>query len=132
LAVLCVLLIGCGGDQTLTASELVERVNEQGVSMELGDELATSGGAEHLYAVELPSLPGSPKPPPGSEGGPGTGGSLYVFGDTAGAKGQLDACRHAAGLFCFRASNIVIVLDEEAGAIEARRLAVAIKKLGES
>jgi hypothetical protein len=58
------------------------------------------GGAK--YAIDLPSLPGEPKPPPGSEGGPGASESLYVFGEVGGAEDELKACQDAGGLICFR------------------------------
>jgi hypothetical protein len=127
---LALLLAGCGSSQNLTASEFIERINGQGVRIELGQQLATSGGPDELYAVRLPPLQGEPKPAPGSEAEPGASGTVYVFGDAGGAEDQLEACRAAAGLFCFRASNIVVVLDEESSGIEVRRLGVAISRLG--
>ena len=126
---LAVTVAACGDGRTFTASEFVDRINHEGVTIKLGRELPTSGGAEHLYGVALPPLPGEPPPPPGSEGGPGSSGSLYVFGDSGAAGHQLDACRHSGGLLCFQAENIVVVLDEEGSPIESRRLAAAIKKL---
>jgi hypothetical protein len=42
------LTAGCGGGQTFTASEFVERINEQGVSIELGRHLSSGGSAESL------------------------------------------------------------------------------------
>ena len=125
------LVAGCGGQPTFTASEFIDRINAEGVSIELGRKLASSGDAKELYAVRLPPLPGEPKAPPGSEGGSGASGSLYVFEDAGGAEGQLKACQAANGLICFRASNIVVVLDEESGRLEVQRLAVAVKRLAQ-
>jgi hypothetical protein len=113
----------------LTASEFVDRINAQGLEMVLGDRLPSTGDAKEVYAVTLPPLPGEPSPPSGSEGGPGANGSLYVYGGSGAAGDQLDACRHSGGLLCFRASNIVVVLSEEGTPIEARRLALAMRKL---
>jgi hypothetical protein len=95
----------------------------------LGRKLATSGSAKELYAIDLPPLPGEPKPGPGSERGPGASGSLYVFGEGGGAEDQLKACQAAGSLICFRASNIVVVLDEESSPLAAQRLSVAINRL---
>jgi hypothetical protein len=120
---------GCGSSQTFTASEFVDRINAQGVSIQLGRRLSNGGDAKELYAVRLPALPGEPAPPPGSEGGPGASGSLYVYGDNGGAGDQLEACRGSGGLMCFQASNVVVVLDEEASGLAARRLGVAIRRL---
>jgi hypothetical protein len=126
----CVLgLLGCGGGPTLTASELVDKVNSEGVSMQLGRRLPAGADAKELYAVTLPPLPGEPKPPAGSEGGAGASGTLYVFGGTGSAGDRLEACRRSNGLLCFQAQNIVIVLDEESSRIEAARLAVAMRRL---
>jgi hypothetical protein len=130
LALAAASVAGCGSSSTLTASELIDRINAEGVSIELGKRLAGGGGdAEELYAVEMPPLPGEPKPPPGAESERGARGSLYVFGDTGGAEDQLGACRASGGLICFRAENIVIVLDEESSRLEAQRLGVAIRRL---
>jgi hypothetical protein len=106
-------LAGCGEERTFTASEFVDQVNEKGVSLRLGRQLQTSGDAESLNAVTLP----------------GASGSLYVYADSGGASDQLEACRASAGLICFRAANVVVVLDEESGALGAQRLGVAIKGL---
>ena len=130
LALAAALIAGCGGQPTLSASEFVDRINGEGVSIELGRKLATSGGADELHAVELPPLPGEGKPAPGSEAGRGASGSLYVFDDTGGADDQLEACRASGGLFCFRAQNVVVVLDEDSSPLEVRRLGVAVSRLG--
>jgi hypothetical protein len=90
LLVMPVLLAGCGdGSQTLTASDFIDRINAEGVSIELGERVATSGGAED----------------------------------------QLEACQGSGGLLCFRAENIVVILDEESSGLTAQRLAVAVRRL---
>jgi hypothetical protein len=123
------ILASCDGDQTFTASEFVDSVNDEGVTMRLGDQLQTSGGAEELRTVTLPPLPGAPAPDPGHEGAGGASGSLYVYDEEGGAEEQLDGCRASAGLICFRAANVVVVLDEESGRLEVQRLGVAIRRL---
>jgi hypothetical protein len=123
------LLAGCGSEPAFDASEFVDRINAEGVSIELGRQLPSSGNAKELYAVKLPPLPGEPAPAKGSEGDGGAGGTIYVFGDTGGAEDQFDACRGSGGLLCFQAANIVVVLDDEGSPLEAKRLAVAMKRL---
>jgi hypothetical protein len=129
LAIASLLAAGCGGGQTFTASQFVDRISAQEVSIELGRKLQSGGDAKELYAVKLPPLPGEPPPPPGSEGDGGASGTLYVFGDNGAADDQREACRGSGGLLCFQASNIVIVLDDEGSGLEAQRLAVAMKRL---
>jgi hypothetical protein len=129
LTVVIALVTGCGDAPILTASEFIDRINAEGVSIEMGQRLTSTGSADELYAVEMPPLPGEPKPPPGSESGRGASGSLYVFGDTGGAEDQLQACRASGGLICFRAENVVVVLDEDSSRLEAERLGVAIRRL---
>jgi hypothetical protein len=128
LAVVAGALPGCGDGPTLTASEFVGRINHEGARIELGRKLPTQGDATELYAIKLPPLPGEPRPPPDSESGPGATGTLYLFGDTGGAEDQLKACR-SSGLLCIRAANVVVVLEE--GGLEAQRLAVAVRRLGD-
>jgi hypothetical protein len=123
------LVVGCGSSRTFTASEFVERIKEEGMAIKLGPRLASGGDEKGIYPVTLPPLKGEPPPPPGSEGGPGATGSLYVFSDPGGAGDEFTACRASGGLLCFRASNIVVVLDNEGGGLEPRRLGVAIRRL---
>jgi hypothetical protein len=124
------LTAGCGSAQTFTASEFVHKINEQGVSMRLGQQVQ-SGGGDQIYSITLSPLAGTPAPEPGHEGAGGASGSLYVYGDTGAAGDRLRACRASAGLLCFQASNVVIVLDEESGPLEAQRLGIAIRRLGD-
>jgi hypothetical protein len=131
LALVSLLAAGCGGGQTFTASQFIDRINAQGVSFELGRQLTSGGNAKELYAVKLPPLPGEPAPAPGSEGDGGASGTLYVFGDTGAADEQREACRGSGGLLCFQASNVVVVLDDEGSGLEAQRLAVAMKRLAD-
>jgi hypothetical protein len=125
---------GCGNEQTFTASEFADEVNEQGVEMRIGRQLQSSEGNE-LHEITLPRLPGLPPPAPGEHeeeqaGEKGVPGTLYVFDDAGAAEDQIAACRNSGGLVCYRAENVV-VLFEEAG-IEVERLAVAIQRLGDS
>ena len=131
LASISVIATGCGSGQTFTASEFVDRISAQGVSIQLGRKLPSGGDADEVFAVSLPPLPGEPAPPRGSEGSPGAGGSLYVYSDSGGAENELVACRGSGGLLCFQAANVIVVLDDEGSALEARRLGVAIKRLAQ-
>jgi hypothetical protein len=123
-------LAACGSEKSLTASEFVDQVNEQGVSLELGRQLPAGSDADAVHAVTLPRLPGEPRPVPDRESsGHGPNGTLYVYGDSGGAGEELDACRASGGLLCFRAANVVVVLDQQESGISAQRLSLAIQRL---
>jgi hypothetical protein len=120
----CALLAGCGDGRTFTAEEFVEEVNGEGVQLRLGSELVTDREDKELYGVELEpvaNLPGA--------GGAHSGGSMSVYEDSDGADEELASCEAAADLLCFRAANVVIVL--EGGGIEAQQLGVAIERIAD-
>jgi hypothetical protein len=123
---LLAVVAGCGGER-MSAEEFVDAVGEEGVRMKLGDELLTDDSGKELYALELEPLPGA-----GLDTGGGKahiGGSLAVYDEDEGADRGFETCQVAADLLCYRAANVVIVL--EGGGIEAQRLAIAIQKLGD-
>jgi hypothetical protein len=120
----------CSEERTLSADEFVDDVNEQGVELTLGERLSASDEDKEIYAIELEPLEGESAPPEGKgDGHAHAGGSLYVYDDTAGAEDELQGCRVAADLVCYRAANVVAIL--EGGGIEARRLGVAIQRLAD-
>jgi len=123
LAVSALALAGCGEGRTFTAEEFVDEVNGEGVKLELGEELVTDREGQELYAVELAQvaeLPGGERH---------TGGSISVSDDADGADEELASCQAAADLLCFRAANVVVVL--EGGGIEAEQLGVAIERVAD-
>jgi hypothetical protein len=129
-AALALAASSCSEERTLSADEFVADVNEQGVELTLGEPLSASDEDKEIYEIELEPLAGAPAPP--DEEGAGhahTGGSLYVYDDTAAADEEMQACQAAADLVCYRAANVVVIL--EGGGIEAQRLGVAIQKLAE-
>ena len=117
-------LAGCGEERTFTAEEFTEKVNGEGVKLELGEELFTDTEDKELYAIELAqvaSLPGA--------GDGHSGGSMSVYESAGGADEELASCKAAADLLCYRAANVVVVL--EGGGIEAQQLGVAIERIAE-
>jgi hypothetical protein len=119
---LAVAAVGCGSERKLSAEEFAEDVNAQGVGFELGERLISADEDKQVYAVELEAVAKLP----GSNGGH-TGGSLAVHEDTEEAETGMRACQSSADLLCYRAANVVVVL--ESGGIEAQRLGVAIENL---
>jgi hypothetical protein len=139
--VLAAVLLGlaassCTQERTFGADEFIDEVRQEGVELTLGEPLITDDESKELYALTLEPLPGSP--PDGHAGEPEHeeeeghehehgGGSLSVYDDNAGADEGMGACQAAADLLCYRAANIVVIL--ESGGLEAQRLGVAMQKL---
>jgi hypothetical protein len=124
----------CTEEPRLSAEEFVTDVNEQGVALTLGEPLHTEDENKELYAIELEPIEAGQTA--GGEREPGrkadhehAGGSLAVHDDNAGAEEGLSACQASADLLCYRAANIVIVL--EGGGLEGQRLGAAMQKLAE-
>jgi hypothetical protein len=117
---------GCGDQGTFTADGFVRDVNREGVELKLGEPLTTGEEGKELYAIELEPLGGSRTDRAGEE--VHAGGSLSVYAEDGGdADAEYETCRQAADLLCYRAANVVVVL--EGGGIEARQLGAAIEKL---
>jgi hypothetical protein len=118
-------LAGCGGERTFTAEEFVGEIGDEGVTLHLGKELFTNEGGKELYALELEpaaDLPG--------EAHTHSGGSISVYEDGDGAEEEFQSCEDSADLLCYRASNIVVVL-EGGGGVETQQLSVAIQRLSD-
>jgi hypothetical protein len=135
-ATLALVAPACTEERTLSAEEFVADVNEQGVALTLGEPLHTEEEGKELYAITLEPLEDAD--PAGGEAEHGQeeehghehgGGSLGVYEDNAGAEEGLSACQASADLLCYRAANIVIVL--EGGGLEGQRLGAAMQKLAE-
>ena len=121
-------LAGCSEEPSFGAQEFVDEINSEGVELRLGEELFTDQEDKQLYAVELEPLPGADLP--GEEGGHGhTAGSLSVHDDSSGAAREIEKCQASADLLCYRAANVVVVL--EGGGIEAQQLGIAIQRLAD-
>jgi hypothetical protein len=123
---LTALASGCG-ERTLSAEEFVSEVEDEGVELELGKELISEDEDKELYELELEPLPGADLP--GGVDPAHTAGSLAVYDEVDQAVNGLEECESAADLVCYRAANVVVVL--EGNTIEAQRLAVAIQKLAQ-
>jgi hypothetical protein len=121
-AACALLLVGCANNTTFTASEFVDKINSEGLQMELGPRLPTTADARELFVVKLPPLPREP--------GHGSSGTLYEYGDNGGAESRMGACHSSGGLLCYRVQNIVVVLEN--GGLEAARLSVAVRRLASS
>jgi hypothetical protein len=114
------LLLGCGGERNFSAEEFVEEANGHGAGLVLGERLTSGSPDVETYALTLEERP--PKQGPGNQddqgAGHGGGGSLSVQPGVDEAEREYRNCRNAITLVCFRAANVVLIL-EESGEIAA-------------
>jgi hypothetical protein len=116
-AALFAFVAGCGSDErTLTAEDLVAELEENGLSLDLGETLTTDREDVELYAIQL------------SGGGAGT---LAIAEDADAALAEYERCESSASLFCFRAANAVLVFDSEVPNQDLARVAAAVEALAE-
>ena len=118
------LATGCGGDRNFTAQELVDEVNAEGASLELGPELQTIEGDTRTYAVEFAH--------PTEDRFESHGGGSLTIAETAEAgMTEYQRCEDAASLVCYRAANAVLFFEDGASAGDLARVDAAIRALAE-
>ncbi len=124
-ATAAVALTACGGERTFTAQEFVDEVKAEGVELRLGKELITDEEGKEIYALELEPVADLP-----DEAEAHSAGSISAYDEAGDADAELQSCEASADLLCYRASNVVIVL-EGGGGVETQQLGVAIERLSE-
>jgi hypothetical protein len=130
----CVCLLGgCGGDDGgFTAEQFVDAVNQRGGALELGAALPSTRSDAEVYALELAG-PGAVEgagadEPAGGDESHG-GGSLAVMPDADAGLEEFERCEQAASLLCFRADNVVLLLEGEIEREEIAALATALRTI---
>jgi hypothetical protein len=122
-----------GGDRRLRRGEAdragVRRgANQNGASLELGEELLTDQEDTKVYGVSV-GPPGEGESHGGREHG--AGGSLVVLADADAGGEEVGRCRSAADLICFQAGNVVLRLEGEVSPTEVGTLSQAISEMAE-
>ena len=111
----------CGGERTFDVHEFVEEANAAGAGIELGEPLTSSGPDRQIHDVELAA----------SATQTHGGGSLTVTPSVEAGEAEYRRCEDAATLACFRASNVVLIVDgEELDPEQLTRLEDAFRELG--
>lgn len=118
LIVIALLAAGCGGERTFDPPEFVDAANAEGAGLVLGDELVSIEEGVDVYAVTF-------------AGESGHGGSLVLTGDADAAREEHRRCEEAVSLACYRAANVVLMLEDEEGEEHMRKVDAAIRALGE-
>jgi len=115
---------GCG-EQTFTASGLVDAANAKGAQLALGEQLTTSPAGAEVYVIR--SAASAEKANPQLVGGGGKG-TLVVADDSGSGAEEFDRCEATADLTCFRAANVVLRF-ESLDAPDQARVSGAISAL---
>lgn len=106
-------IAACGGERTFDARDFVERANELGAGLELGESLHSEREEVRVYSLEL--LPVAASGEVQEDSDEHRGGSLIVSPDAEGARAEFARCERAASLACYRAANVVLALEGEPG-----------------
>lgn len=118
------LLAGCGGDNAgFTAEQFVAAVNERGAALVLGPELRSSREDAEVYGIEVG--------PPGGTGETHGGGSIVVMSSDDAGFAEYERCEKAASLLCFRADNVVLLLEGDIPDEQLAALTRALQALAE-
>jgi hypothetical protein len=129
------LLAACGSDErSFSAEEFVAEANRNGAKLELGIPLSTSETGDDLYALEVGSADEHAKEQelPREQGELGhehAGGSLRVSDSVADAEAEYGRCEAAVTLLCYRAANVVVILEEGSEPRDLRALESAIRAM---
>jgi hypothetical protein len=119
---------GCGGDErTFTAPEFVAEANRNGAPLELGAPLTVAGDDEVYGLAVMERRAGDRET--AEEGGEHGGGSLRITEDAASAQDEHARCESAASLICYRAANVVLILEPGVPARDLARVAAAIRAM---
>jgi hypothetical protein len=119
-------LAGCGEDDSgFTAEQFVAAVNQRGASLELGPELRSTREDTQVYALAITGQ--------GERGRAEVhgGGSLTVTPSVEAGAEEWERCDDAASLLCYRADNIVLILEGEVAEEELAALAVALQTIAD-
>jgi hypothetical protein len=129
------MLAGCGSDErSFSAEQFVAEANRNGARLELGVPLSTSDTGDELYALEV----GHADEPAKQQGLPENGGelehehaggSLRVSESAEDAEAEYNRCEAAATLLCYRAANVVVILEEGAEPGDLRAVESAIRAM---
>ena len=130
-----VALAACGEEQTFTAQEMVEEVNEHGAGIRLGEPLTTSQENLELYGIRLSGAPAAPSTPGTDQASPPVdvhaAGSLTITEGDDEAVVEYERCESAASLVCFRAANAVLILEDTVPNQDLARIEAAISAMAD-
>ena len=125
---------GCGDDErTFTAPEFVAEANRNGAALELGAALAVTESDDEVYGIAIDERGEDEHAREDSaESGEHGGGSLRITEDSGAAEDEHARCESAASLICYRAANVVLILEPGVPAADLARVEAAIRGMESS
>lgn len=135
LAAVAVAAGACGGDgeRRFDAEGFVEEANRNGAGLELGGQLADVDSEDEIWALELRGGDDEAPERERAEEAEGehehAGASLRVTDDSSAATSEHQRCERAADLLCFRAANVVVVVDRGVPPVAIASLTAAISAM---
>jgi hypothetical protein len=126
LATLALAAAACGGERVFEPTEFVEEANAAGAGLALGEPLMSTREGLDVYELRFAGAVQSAR----DEEHEATG-SLIVADDGEAALAEYNRCESAATLVCYRAANVVLAIQGEAGSPWLTQLDAAIRTLGE-
>ena len=129
LIALAMALAACG-ERSFSAQEFIDEANDHGVKLVLGEPLSNEEGGAELYAITIEDPHAAAEAASGQleVGHVHGGGSLRVEDDSEAAEAQYARCDQA-GLFCYRAANIVLIFEADAEPDALAGLAKALRAI---
>ncbi len=118
----------CGGEDTLSAEQFVDRANAEGAGMLLGEPLPASGPIE-VFSVELAETGEEPRAAGSQDGHEDGAASLAITGDEEAGVVELERCEGALTITCYRVENVVLRV-QSGEPRELERIESAIGALG--
>lgn len=118
LAAVAIAAGGCGGDgeRSFDAEGFVEEANRNGAGLELGAPLTDVDSEDEIWALELRSQEEDEEEEADEHDDEQehAGASLRVTDGVSAATAEHERCERAADLLCFRAANVVLLVEQGA------------------
>jgi len=114
------LVAGCGGEQEFDGREFVDRANQSGAGIVLGEPLVSARDDVEVYELEFTDGSATGGDGDAEHGHEDGGGSMAVAADAGAAKAEYQRCEEAVSLVCYRAANVTLFLEALDPAEQAR------------
>lgn len=120
---------GCGSDRAYDAEGFVEAANAEGAGLVLGAPLASTNPDHEVRSVEVGEGEEEQTGGDGEAAHLHSSGSITVTPGEEAARAEHQRCESAVTLLCYRAGNVVLVLQDDVPPEDRARVDRAIQAL---